>query len=349
MALIFADSFAHEATAAGALPGKWSSIITNMNTIQVGRSDAQMFDTTFSPCLLAAGNNGGVMARTLGASYATLIVGAWFRTGNISNAGVIFALVDTITSHVDVRYTAAGLLTVTRNGAVLATSANAIAINTPYHIELRATIHDSTGAYEVRVNGSSVGWIPAATGKDTQNGGNASANTIWVCSRGNNDVYSTNHRYAHVTVCDTSGAVANDFLGPVVIPPRLPIAAGSNTDWAGNYLSNYLNVSETLTDGDGTFNQTATATDKDSFVMAATPSGTVHAVQASAQVRQDAGSGHTVRLFLRISGTNYYGSAQVVAAVYQIIREVWTLNPATSAQWVTADLASIEAGYELVS
>ena len=83
--------------------------------------------------------------------------------------------------------------------------------------------------------------------------------------------------------------------------------------------------------------------------MQATPSGTVYGIQACALVRQDAGSAHTVRLFVRISGTNYYGSAQTVTASYQYIREIWTLNPATSAQWTTADLAQIEVGYELVS
>lgn len=347
MALIFADSFCHETTAAGGLPRKWTTQ-SLMASAQVGPTTA-MFDTTWSPCLQTAGNSGGYFLKTLPSNYATLTVGTYFRTGVVTNAGIILALGDAGTLQVEVRYTATGAITVTRNATVLATSTNVLAVNTPYHIEFKATINNTTGAYEVRVNGTSTNWIPAATGANTRNTANNYANEVRIYSRSSNDAASTNHRFAHFYVLDTSGSVANSFIGPVILPPRYPSAAGNHTDWTGNYASNFYNAGEVLGDSDGTFNQTSTTTNKDSFVMQATPSGTVYGVQASVLVRQDAGSGHTVRMFLRISGTNYYGSAQTVTATHQYLTECWTLNPATSAQWVTADLASIEAGYELVS
>ena len=345
--LIFADSFQHYKTAAGVLSPAWTSIVSAMTSAVVG-DDNRMFDTggIYDQTLLAAGNGSGAWSKTLPASYAAGTVGTYFRTGVVTSGGLIVALLDSGTLQLDVRYTATGAITVTRNGTVLATSTNTLAVNTAYHIELLATISDAAGTYEVKVNGSSTGWIPAATSQDTKNTANASFNEVRVYSRGSNDAGITNHRFAHLYVVEGLSSVGR-YVGHTM----RPAGAGYINDFTGNFGSNWLNLADPDNDSDSTFNQSATDTNKDAFVLQAAPTGTIHSVQATLNVRQDAGSGHTIRAFLRIAGTNYYGAAQTVTATYQMLQWTWTVNPATGVAWVTADLAAgaIELGYERVS
>lgn len=234
----------------------------------------------------------------------------------------------------------------TRNGTVLATSVNTLAINTAYHIELLATINNSTGTYEVKVNGSSVNWVPNATGANTRATANNTFNEVRLYSRSSNDTGSTTHRFSHLYVVEGLSSV-----GAYVGHTMRPAGAGYSNQFTGNFGSNWLNVADTENDSDSTFNQSATDTDKDSFLMQAAPTGTIHSVQASINARQDAGTGRTIRAFLRIGGTNYYGAAQSLVATYRMLTWEWTVNPATSVAWTTADLASgsIELGYERVS
>ena len=345
--LIWADDFQHYRTLVGVLSPKWTDIGTNMTSAIVGPSNT-MFGGggLYDQCLLAAGNSNGYWRKVLSASYAAGTLGAYFRTGITANASLIMALGDAGTLQLEVRYTATGAITVTRNGTVLATSTNTLAADTVYHIELLATISDAAGTYEVKVNGSSTGWIPAATSQDTKNTANASFNEIRVYSRGANDGGATNHRFAHLYVVEGLSSVGQ-FVGHTM----RPAGAGYIANFAGNFGSNWVNVASVENDGDNTFNQSATDTNKDAFVLQAAPTGIIHSVQATLNVRQDAGSGHTIRAFLRIAGTNYYGAAQTVTATYQMLTWAWTVNPATAVAWVTADLApgAVELGYERVS
>lgn len=337
--LIFGDSFQHYRTAVGEWPSKWTTLF-NMTSVRVG-PEAPMFDT-FDQALLASGSPNGHLLKTLGANYAAGTIGFYFRTGTLATANIFCSASDADTTQLDLRYTTAGLIQVTRNGTALFTSANALSINTPYHIEFLFTIDQTTGTYEVKVNGTSVGWVPQQTGADTAATANEYFNQIRVYSRQTNESSSTNHRFAHLYLLEGLNSV-----GPSLGWVMTPNGAGTNAAWTPNYASNWANV--VTAEGDNTFNQSATAAQQDSHILGGVPSGTVHGVQATIQVRQDAGSGHTIRAFLRIAGTDYFGAAQTTGATYAMLTWVWALNPATATAWTTADLAGVELGYEFVS
>ena len=338
--LIFGDSFQHYQTDVGELSSKWTAAGV-MATAQVGPS-LSMFDVVRDQVLHASGNGVNYWAKVLAANYAAGTLGTYFRTGSFTQVSTIISALDAGAVQLDVRYTTGGLITVTRNGTVLFTSTNALAINTPYHIEFLFTIDQTTGTYEVKVDGSSVGWVPQQTAADTANTANEYFNEIRVHGFDDNGSGSGNHRYSHLYLLEGLNSV-----GPSVGRIMAPVGAGTNAAWTPNYASNWANV--VSADGDYTFNQSATAAQQDSHSLTDAPSNTVHGVQAVLQVRQDAGSGHTVRAFLRIAGTNYFGAAKATGATYGMLLWVWTLNPATAAAWTTADLAGVELGYEFVS
>lgn len=345
MALVFGDSFDHYLAAD--ILKKWTS--ASLMTSSVISPTYAL--APHSNGLLAAGNASGYYEKTLPAAIATFVAGTWFRTGSLANGSLIIAGIDGTTEHVSVRYDSAGHITFTRNGTVLATSTSVIAIDTHYHIEVKCTISDASGAYEVRVNGTSTGWVPAATGADTRNAGNASISAIRIYSRGANDSSSTNHRFQDFYILNTVGTQASDFLGPCRFAVIRPVGAGNSAQWAGNYADNWSNVADVLGDGDTTFNQDSTAGHIDVHTMSDVPAGTVHAIQHVLMARQDAGAQRVIRPKTRISATNYSGVSVNTATTYAFVLEPVMFSPATggATAFTAAEINGAEFGYELVS
>ena len=128
-----------------------------------------------------------------------------------------------------------------------------------------------------------------------------------------------------------------------------PNGVGNSAEWVGNYTENFLNVAETLADGDATFNQSSTPGDIDLFEHNNVPAGTVHAVQHVLEAR-DVSASRTIRPVTRIGGTNYNGTTTpTLTGTYAFYLDPKTLSPDTSAQWDDAEVNAAEFGYELVS
>jgi hypothetical protein len=232
--------------------------------------------------------------------------------------------------------------------ATLATSSNAFSPNVWYHIEIKATINNSTGSYEVRVDGTSTGWIPAATSQNTRQ----QSSNSWVDAVALHSMQQSGTSAPSIDdfyVLDTTGSVANDFIGPQKIITVFPTGAGNSAQFTGNYAANFANANETTSDGDSTFNQSSTAGHIDLFDFDNVPTGTISAVQHVVQARQDAGAARTIRTKTRIGGSNYNGSSVNLSGSHRFIMEPVTLNPADSAAWEATDVNGAEFGYELVS
>jgi hypothetical protein len=242
---------------------------------------------------------------------------------------------------VDVRGNGAGKLQVTRAGTVLATSTNSVSSGVWYYLELKVTINSSTGAYELRVDGTSTNWVPAASGANT---GNADAARFYIWGGKTNswmdDLYIAN-----------GTAPNNDFMGPCKVATLRPAGPGNHSDWTGNGGVNFANVGEVVPDGDTTFNQSATANQIDTFVFDELPasSGSVYAVQHSILAKKDAGAARTIAPLQRSGGTDYAGGTQSLTTSYAFVREVLDVNPADSAAWAVSDVNDAEFGYKLIS
>lgn len=283
---------------------------------------------------------------------ATVSHGAWVMMTNSPNTSHRFLrMMDNVSEQISVRGDsgASGKLQITRNGTVLGSSTLALSLNTWYHMELKATIDPAVGGAELRVNG--VAWIGPLAGINTRATANSYSNGIaftgqWDDQASRNTIY-----VKHVTVADSSGAVANSFLGPVRVQVLNPIAAGNYSQWTPNDGTNANSVGEQFFDGDNSFVMSATANQIDTFAFtdAGIPSGTIHGIQHVFGARQDAGSFHTVASLQRTSGVDYAGTAQSAPGTYTFLTEAISINPATSAGYTVSDIDNLEAGYKLVS
>lgn len=276
-------------------------------------------------------------------SQATRCMAFWFNpvTSNTLNAGVIAMFVDgsATAEQLSIRTDGSGHIVVSRAGTTLATSTNTLSPNTWYWIEFKATINNTTGAYEVRVNGTSTGWIAAATGANTRGTGTNNSATGISVGNGNTGCY-----YDDVVMAD-------DFVGQLQGAFVRPVGPGNYSQWTPNSGSNDGAVRNPVTDDDNSFNSSTTSGNKDTFVMEKLPvsgSPTILGVQHVIYAKQDAGVQRTLRPKQRTSSTDYNGTSVNTGTTYAYYTEVKNTDPSTGSAWTKSGFEAAEMGYENV-
>lgn len=273
---------------------------------------------------------------------AAIVVGCnFYRPSSVgSHTMIIFG--DATSEQCSVRMASDGKLTFTRNGTVLATSTNAILANTWYFIEVKATVHNSAGTYEVRVNGSVTNWIAAATGANTRSTGNNYCNEITI--GGGNSWYDDFY------ILNCTSSPNNDFLGEQKIITLYPNGAGNYTQWTPNWMTNFANINEKQADNDNTFNQSSTANQIDTFIFDDLPTSTIAAIQPVIEARKDAGAARTICTLSRIGGTDYEGTTKTLTGSNLMYPNPHDTSPTGSGSaCTTAEINGAEFGYKLKS
>jgi len=359
MAVLFMDGFDHYIGAADAgvndLVHKWTGWYLNGD----GSANPDVFIANQSATgfVYARGGLGQALvwngnSRFIGKSVpagSTFTMGKAVRwAGNPSGSSVpLLGMVDGTTVQVGVSTDGAGHLTVVRGGTTLATSTNTVSGGIWYYVEFKATINSTTGVIELRVNGSSTGWVPSTGSLNTQNTGNATANVLGI-----GQISAVQQVSDDVYMLDSTGSVNTTFLGPVRVAALDPAQAGNYSQWTPNGGTNFANVADgPAPDGDNTFNQSSTAGQLDSYVYEDVPatSGSVFAIQHNIYARQDAGAQRTIARLIRRSGTDYVGSNQLTSTSYTYYLQVDETDPSTSSAWSIAGLNAAEFGVKLIS
>jgi hypothetical protein len=285
-------------------------------------------------------------------SQATWIVGFAFKFGGEVSIPKIFAFLDGVTVHCYVMLNASQQILFYGGGAtLLATSTNVLLVDIWYYIEIKVTISD-TGSYEVRVNGSSSGWIPPASG-DTRTAANASANCFYF--GGTTQSWSYTACFDDIYICDgtdgtsTQGAANNDFKGDIRVDCFLPSANGTYSNWTGSdgvTTNNYALVS----DGSETTYVTATAPKIDSYNFADLGTGIVPLMTQlnTRGVKTDAGA-CVLKPYILSSGVVATGTTFNPGTTSIIFHEVIDKDPNAGAAWTRTTLNAAEFGIERMS
>lgn len=341
MTLRFIDSFDHYATAD--LTQKWTSIGSSTTIAAGGRRGTNS---------LRMSSSGSEVTKTLDAQ-GTWFVGFSFKPGGaaVSDA-VILAFKDAGSTQADIRFVTDGTLRATRNGTTLATSSNSLSSGNTYYIECKVVISDTVGVVEVRVNGSSTGWINI-TGQDTKNTSNATANVIrlggYIVSGGTgvcdfDDVY----------ICDAQGSVNNNFLGDVRVDCYLPDANGNSSQLTGsdgNSVDNFQLVDEAAPNGDTDYVQSSTVNQKDTYGfvdMTHTPAS-IFGTQICMTAKKDDSGNRSICGVTRSGGSDTDGATQALSTAYGCYREIRETDPNTSAAWTRTNLNSAEFGVKVAA
>lgn len=132
----------------------------------------------------------------------------------------------------------------------------------------------------------------------------------------------------------------------LTVPPT-----GEGTD-ATDGVGAYTTVNELVTNN-ANFVAFSAAGQKRSFVSTArTLSEEIRGVTVAGRLRKaDESSPDTVRPYLIVGVTRYYGDNKTLTVGYLNFRHTWDLNPATAAAWTPGEVndASLEWGWEVVA
>lgn len=227
------------------------------------------------------------------------------------------------------------------SGTLLATSSNSLPILGWNFIEVKLTIADSGGLFEVRVNESV--WV-SFTGDTKQSSTLATALRIQIWGRGSDngidDLY----------ICDSTGSANNTYLGDVRVDTVRPIGAGNYAEFSRQgSASNWDNLDDTTIDSDSTYNYSNTVGHRDTLDCGNLPSitGSIFGVQLNMSARKDDAGSRTLRSLTRVSSTDYEGSSQNVGTDYRVYRQLLEQNPNTTAAWTETEINGAEFGYKV--
>ncbi|HEY7822991.1 MAG TPA: hypothetical protein VIG24_09170 [Acidimicrobiia bacterium] len=155
-----------------------------------------------------------------------------------------------------------------------------------------------------------------------------------------------NRRVDDVYVLDSSGSVANGFLGPVAISNMIPDGSGNRSELVGsdgNSVDNYLLVND---GDDGTYVE-GDALDGDLYTFGdlAGSEDVLGAVQTW-RAFDSAGGAITGRAIARVNATEYDGDDHVLGGSVATRIQEWTVNPDTGLAWTPAEINGVEFGVE---
>lgn len=340
MSLLFMDGFETTSGSSADLLRKWTNATVTGGSLPTGRISGKAI----------AGSSTVTLTKTLSASYATLVAGCGWKIGSSapSSLRVILAFYDSAGSQqVGLYWLTNGLLAVYAGAGatLLGTTAVSVTDGMWYYIEFKATIHNTTGAYEVRVNGVN---ILSATGQNTRHASSVLNSAAGVQVGAASAPWTVDDFY----ICDTAGSVNNDFLGDIQVYDVLPSGAGSNTNFTPSAGSNYACVDDAagaVADDDTTYVEHATAATRDTYAFANLPAATtaVKGVQTCILARKTDSGSKTLGDSCKSGVTTSDGTAASLGVNYQYLLNIRETDPNTAAAWTLSGFDAAEFGQKV--
>jgi hypothetical protein len=349
MALLRVESFDHWATADRAYKG-WSFAHVAATPGDAGCSIGAYGRNGTNGL---RGHNhavGGQSTRALlgipNASGATALKGFGFRINTAIPAAdiPICTYMRGSTELISVTCSATGTLSVRlggRTGSVLSTSVATITHSTYYFCEPKVVLNDTTGSYELRINGVA---FTSGSGVDTLISGAATWDGLVLGGTNVGVTYTIDFDDLHV--CDGTTASNNNFLGDHRIVCVVASAGnGTHTGYAASTGTDRGAMVDDNPPDVADYVQGGTVGDRVTFNFPALGvTGTVKAVQTVNLAKADAAGIRTQVPAFRIGGNDYDGNGSILGSdwLYQV--EVHPTNPNTVAAWTVSEIDGAEFG-----
>lgn len=217
------------------------------------------------------------------------------------------------------------------------------------YIEFKGNISSSISADScvLRINQAVVATVAATA--DTAWGAAVSMDIIQIGSiAGALNAYTCKIDDAYII--NMNDAVAPlDWLGDITAESLYPNAQGNYSDFNPTGSATHrLTVNEHPSDGDTTYlaSNVNGARESFTFTQPTEAIASVKGVQHVITTRKQGSGSRLLTPFSRASSVNYDGTDISLGSSYQMVKEMKTLNPATSAAWTAAEIAAIEAGFK---
>lgn len=330
MACILLESFDTYAT--GNYTGKWSSMAGTITT--GGRNGTNcLTHTTLSGLLCPISNK------------QTIIVGIALKLDSLK-AWDILELRDGTGIQLGVYTDPSNQIIIKRGSTTLSSTGYSLSVDTWIYLEFKGTIHNSTGSYELRINGVT---IDSQSGIDTQQTGNAYITNVYLRFSG---IGASNHYLDDIYIFDDTGSFCNNFVGDVYVEAVFPDADGYENAWVAfpGGGDNYEEVDETDPDSDTTFVVTSGVgfIDSYSFGNLVSTSGSIYTVQVNLWARKDDAGSRTLNAITRPTVTTFSGVDPIsLGNTYAYSVHHFDYNPQTAGNWTIAQINAAEFGIKL--
>lgn len=329
MAVVFIEGFDHyDPNASSTLKG-WSA--TANGSVQTGRFGGQA-------CRVGTGSPR--MSKTLPSSYSTFIAGFAFRTTGIGSSTDVYYLRSSTTATLRVSQDASGHIVIKNSGGTTIATGTTPLVNSVWcYIEVKLVVGTS-GTVEVHLNG--VSEIASTVG----NFGTSNIDNIGIAGIG-----SQSTDFDDMYGADTTGSVANTFLGDTRVSTLVPTGAGAHTQFTPNGAANNWDCVDdgTSSDGDSTYVSDATVGDIDTYACSDVDGGaTVYGVQTNHFARKDDAATRQIAPVVRQGSTDYVGSTVTLASTYTYYSQLYAQDP-TSSNWTAANVNGDEFGVKVIA
>lgn len=339
MALKLIESFGDSNTELFTIKKKWdSSSVYGTSSLMPGRVPEIGNSLRFAGSLLQSPVFG---------DHATWIVGFAFWD-NLDSGTVLTMLkiMDDSTAQVELKYDTTTRLFSIYSGATELDVASGVGLTqrTWYYIELKVTIHASTGSVYLKINETQVA---SATGQDTQITANATANNISFHSTSAETANA--YRIDDIYICDGSSS-PSDFLGDCKVEPIIPSSEHS-VMWSVNGSSSQSNIDAVQADS-GSNISTATADDQDTYYFndVTKAKTSIKAVCVNIIARNNDATSHQIKAACIGSvGTPSLGSTQSLSGTsFSTYSEFYTTDPETATAWTESGVNGAKFGVKYI-
>lgn len=230
------------------------------------------------------------------------------------------------------------------SGTLLATATGTYSTAIWRHYEVKVTIADSGGTVEVRVDGVVALTFTGDT-RNTTTGTAGLDRIVWWGSTSGSGAWDD------IYILDTTGSVANNFLGDVRINTLAPTSDSSVQFTRSTGASNYLCVDEGKYNSDTDYVESATVghIDKYGYADLSASVSTVHAVQALTWAKKTDAATRTMRNKIYSNASTADGATYGLTTTYAPYAQIATLNPDGSVQWTPTTVNAALAGFEVIS
>lgn len=216
-----------------------------------------------------------------------------------------------------------------------------------YRLELKVTLATAaTGSFEMRVNGVSV------LTQSTIVTARAHAQLMFSLYSGAGGAEAW---HDDVYVCDTTGAVNNDFLGDIMVVDETPNQDGIYQEWTPlSGTDHFAMVDEIPPDGNTSYVSDGTIGHRDTYKYPSTgvPAGSqLVALQVNIDAEKDVAGTRIIAPLVRQAGAgaDFVGTDISLSQdpAYAIFHQVFDVNPVSGAAWAVADLTAAEFGQQV--
>ena len=345
MALLWIDGFEGYGTSGlpdpvGAIGQRYHTVREDLMTIVSGRSVGYALRLTNST------TDTWIKTPAL-TTNDTLIVSCAFKVTRVDVTIKFMHMYSEGTRGMAFAIASGGEMAVYRQDTLLdTTSGLGLLADTWYFAEFKVKCNNSTGTYELKIDTVTV---LSASGVDTQPGGNAYHDRVFFGRAGWAGSYPLT--IDDFSICDSSGAKNNNFLGVTkvgIISPDGDDTANWSTVQPGP--NHYEAVNETPADEDITYVEDDTVNITDLYDYAEVQSfiGDIYGLQINTDCRETDAETFSLITPVESNSSQYDDGAQSIGTTdYRTIRRVLEEDPDTGNYWIKAGVEAAKFGIKV--